>query len=95
VVQTIKDLRAQLGSEGLDVNVFDQVSLYQLMAPDRGMKVTWLLDNNSHLAAPRKKAQTFFPQTRRVEFIEAYVITTQSTKEGWKIISMVPIVLKS
>lgn len=91
LVQRIKDLRAQVSSEGFDVKVFDQVSLYQLMAPDHGMKITWLLDKHSKLPTPTKRAETLFPQRHRVEFIKAFTITTQYTKEGWRISSMVPV----
>jgi hypothetical protein len=94
LANSLNGARTLLRSEKFDVSVFDRLSLYDLMAPNRGARIAWILDNAPNSSPAGKKFEDVFPQKRTVEFISAYEVTTQSTDNGWKISWTTPIILK-
>jgi len=86
--RTVRDTRALLSAKQLDVDTFDDLSLYELMAPDRGSKIVWLLDAEPKLGGT--KAEDLFKKKSRVVSIQAKLVTTLNTKDGWRINSICP-----
>jgi hypothetical protein len=86
--------RQTLETAGLDVNVFDDVTLLQLMAPDRGNKIVWLVDTKGKPSPQGKKAEDLFTEKRNVEYITGRNVTVEATDQGWKIKHISTIVVK-
>jgi hypothetical protein len=94
VTGAVHELRKQLDANGFDVDIFDSISFYDLVAPNRAIRIGWRLESKEYSTPPLKKFDQLFPQRKSVSFISSFHVVTQNTETGWKILSMVPVALK-
>ena len=94
VTKGLTDNRELLASNGLDASVFDDVSLLQLMAPDRGNKIVWLIDTKGKPSATGVKAADLYKEKLRVEYITGRSVSVEATKNGWLIREIKTIIVK-
>jgi len=94
VTKGITDNRALIQTSGLDISIFDDVSLLQLMAPDRGNKIVWLIDTKGKPSATGIKAADIYKEKLEVEYITGRTVTVEATKRGWLISKINTIVVK-
>jgi hypothetical protein len=85
LAENVDSVRQVLSSGGFDTQVFDNITMCDLAAPNRGVKISWILENCPSSNLNRKKFDELFPVKRTVEFISAYRVITESTDQGWKI----------
>lgn len=85
----VDQVRELVIAEGFDVNVFDNnVSIYQLMSPDRIIKISWTLKYQSTSNPTGKEFADFYKREHAVEFVSANRVLAVNTDKGWKIRSI-------
>ncbi len=91
LAKDVADLRNTIRATGFDVDVFDNISLRLLMAPNRAIVIGWALETAPSHNPPQKKFDDVFPQRRTIDFITASRAVTQNTPDGWKIVALSPL----
>lgn len=94
VTDAVHQLRDQISKNGFDVGIFDSLTFYDLVAPNRAIRIGWKLESGKYSTPPLKTFDELYQQRRGVKFISAFNIITQKTEAGWRILSIVPIPLK-
>jgi hypothetical protein len=94
VTQALIDNRELLAKNGLDTTAFDDVTLLQLLAPDRGNKIVWSVDTKGKPSATGIKAADLYNEKLEVEYITGRSVTVQATRNGWLISQIKTIVVK-
>lgn len=94
LAKKVDSVRDVLRSEGFDMQAFDNITMYDLVIPNRGDKISWILENCSSSNLTGRKFDDLFPVKRTVRFISGHRVTTESTNDGWKIRKTESIILK-